>query len=273
MWRLAAIVLLLVFSAMPGAWAWGTRGHETVAIIAERHLSPDAKAAVDALLAIEKRQSLADIANWADAVRLLELPGQPKHATYLPAEAESYEQPRDCPRKDCAVEAIRYFSSVLSDRTQKDEARLLALKYLVHLVGDIHQPLHAARMPGDIMIDGKPTTLHKIWDSTIVGSVGLKGEALADLVDKSYAAPNAFGGPEDWVWESYRIARDIVIPGAEGFLRTEPAEMPSSYLSDNWDLAASRLKAGGMRLAWLLDELLAPAAKQSEAVPRSDHEP
>ena len=181
-------------------------------------------------------------------------------AVWIPPGAENYVAKRDCPPEGCAVDTIEYAIGVLSDDAHP-EAKLLALKYLVHLVGDIHQPFHAMEAKGYLMAGTKQTTLHRAWDSIVVAYPKLKGPEIAALIDRTEAAPNLKGDAEDWAWESHVIARDIILPRAELFRRAKPAILPPDYAKESWPIAAARLKAAGMRLAWTLNDIYAPGGR------------
>ena len=122
------------------AFGWGFLGHQTVAIIAEQNLSPAAKQEVDRLLALESGQTLSSISIWADEHRSRSTGSW--HYVNFPRNTCEYEELRDCPNGNCVVAVIKKQLQILELNTS-DENRLKALKYLVHFVGDIHQPLHA----------------------------------------------------------------------------------------------------------------------------------
>ena len=100
-----AISIWLGFTA--NAIAWSSLGHEAVALIAERHLTAEARSEVARLLGTEGKHSLAEVAVWADAVRKMELPRQPRHAVWIPPGAENYVAKRDCPPEGCAAAVLR----------------------------------------------------------------------------------------------------------------------------------------------------------------------
>ncbi len=122
------------------ALAWGTQGHQVVANLAQAQLSAKARGGVERLLALEPGQTLASISTWADEHR------NPTTAAWhyinLPKDTCRYDAERDCPDGQCVVAAIDKQLKVLASEGP-DDKKLLALKYLVHLVADVHQPLHA----------------------------------------------------------------------------------------------------------------------------------
>lgn len=147
--------------------AWGKLGHEVIASMSYELLTPSAKASVDRLLAQESGITLASIANWADEHRD---PITAKwHYVNLPRGDCTYNAERDCPSGDCVVNALNDQLSVLKSAAP-DATRLLALKYVVHLMADIHQPLHAGHADDrggnqyQLSVVMQGTNLHAFWD-------------------------------------------------------------------------------------------------------------
>ncbi len=122
------------------AHAWGPQGHEVVATLAQARLTTRAQAEIDKLLALESGATLASISNWADEQRSPLTAAW--HYVNFPKNTCTYDPARDCPDGSCVVGAINRQLAILGSAAPPEE-RLMALKYVVHLVGDIHQPLHA----------------------------------------------------------------------------------------------------------------------------------
>ena len=138
---LVAVLVLLLALPSP-VWAWGGLGHRLIARLAERHLNPKAKAAVPALL--EPGESLADYSTWADEHRR-ELPKTaPWHYVDVPLDEPRYDDrfAGDDPAKGYIVPKIRELKATLKDPSKSVEERRFALRFLVHLVEDLHMPLH-----------------------------------------------------------------------------------------------------------------------------------
>ena len=138
--RFAFSSFLLLALVPPAVLAWGTQGHQVIALLAEQQLSSQARLEVTRLLALEPGETLASISTWADEQRSPQTAA--RHYVNFPRDSCSYDANRDCPDGKCVVEAINRQAQILQSTTA-DEKRLTALKYLVHLVGDVHQPLHA----------------------------------------------------------------------------------------------------------------------------------
>ncbi|MBS3650422.1 S1/P1 nuclease [Pseudaminobacter sp. 19-2017] len=235
------------------ALAWGTIGHQVVGAIAERHLTSAARERIAAILATEGKKSLVQVANWADHVRRLTIPVQPSHVVLMPFGAKEYVPDRDCPEKQCVVAAIGANIRALSDPKLPDPAKMVALKYLVHFVGDIHQPLHTIRA----------SRLHKAWDTDIIRQQNAKWKRLAGRVDAEESDPRERASIADWAWESHQLAKEIVRDAKH--LRREDGSYALNvvYYQANWPIVERRLKAAGMRLAWALNDIFAPSEEAS----------
>ncbi|HMA49845.1 MAG TPA: S1/P1 nuclease, partial [Magnetospirillaceae bacterium] len=149
--RLPSLALFLaLLLCLPGrGQAWGVTGHAIIADIAEHHLTPQALAEIQALLREEGLEHLDQVSSWPDTIRKERPEASPWHYVAIPLSAASYDPERDCKNGDCSIEAIKRFSAILADRAQTPLARREALKFLVHIVGDQHMPLHGADNAGD----------------------------------------------------------------------------------------------------------------------------
>ena len=180
---LLTIALLLPTPAM----AWGKNGHRLIARLAEVQLTPQAQRQVQALLAGEDATDLAGIANWADDLRKhdpqLGKRSASWHYVNLADHECNYEFSRDCPGGNCLVEAIRQQTAILADTNKPHGERVQALKFVVHFIGDAHQPLHSGfahdRGGNDFQVNfhGKGSNLHSLWDSGMLYSNGLEEDA------------------------------------------------------------------------------------------------
>jgi hypothetical protein len=190
--------------------------------IAEQFLQPQTVRQVRELLAIENVTTLAEVSTWADEIR----PQHPETAHWhfvnipinpMAGDPKGYDLTRDCPRGDCVVAKIEEFERVLSDRQKPDRERLEALKYIVHFVGDVHQPLHASndndRGGNNVAVTfmGLPTNLHAVWDTGIIAPAvrGDERRYALQLVREITQAKRrrwSRGDPVAWANESYRIA-------------------------------------------------------------------
>ena len=156
------------------AWSWGRAAHELVARVAEERLTPAAHEQVRVLL---HGAALAAVADWADVIRDQRPETKRWHFVDIPRQHRRYDAQHDCRLKrtgDCAIAAIARMQRVLADRHAAAEARTEALKFLVHLVADLHQPMHCIDDHdgggNDVRVRffGKPTNLHAVWDRELV---------------------------------------------------------------------------------------------------------
>jgi hypothetical protein len=267
--------LILLFSSH--AYGWSREGHELVATLAEARLTPAARAEVQRLLAGEPVPTLAGVAAWADDIRSeSRSAGNPLgelsshwHYLNLPRGSDcAYVPARDCPYGDCVIGAINTQRGLLADRTQPLAVRRNALKFLVHFVGDVHQPMHAGygddRGGNNFQIQyrgrgapaGEGTNLHKIWDFRLLRSADLgRAEYVARLeaLPPPPMSPPSDNPPRDWALESCRLIHDEKIyPNRH--------RVDDAYLDRFRPLAETRVRLAGERLAALLNAALAPPA-------------
>lgn len=271
------LLCLALLLAAGDALAWSREGHELVGELAERRLSPAARAEVARLLAAEPVPTLAGVSTWADEMRAagretgLDLGKRSEKWHYLnfPAGADcAYDPARDCPRGDCVVAAIPAQFAILADRARPDAERAQALKFLVHFVGDVHEPMHAGfghdRGGNNYQIqlrtrtarDGaEGTNLHKVWDYHVLRSADLGRAAYADLLQTRSAVPVETpvlaAGARDWAVESCRLMVDTPLYPRGHVLR-------DGYLDEHRPLAERRVLQAAFRLAALIEAALAP---------------
>ena len=268
---------LLTLAISPAALAWSALGHRMVGELAQRHISPAALAQVELLLAGEPDPTLAGVADWADRLRDLD-PERFKatsrwHYVNTPPGLDcDYDAARDCPGGNCVIGAIQAQRRILADRSQPLEARRDALKFIVHFVGDVHQPMHANnhddlggnRYQVSLRTELQPeayarkhyvdgvmgTNLHSIWDYYILGAEGLSLAQYSDRLDAlpwpPMPADGPQTGPEAWAGESCRLieARHVYPDGHK---------MDRSYLDEYRPLAEQRVRQAAWRLAQILD--------------------
>jgi hypothetical protein len=255
------------------ALAWGESGHRTVAEIAAPHLTKKAAAEVRVLLG-GGPHAMAEVANWADAIRDS---GDRWEQTYywhvveIPPNGIHYDRARDCKNDDCIVEKIKEFAQVLGDRTVATTLRVEALQFLIHLVGDIHQPLHAYapfNHPAGAWVRIGETTdkIHLWWDNEFVDALGFDSSELARRLVAHITADERKeweqGTAEDWANESFQTTHDFLakhnLLNARWDKTSEdaPIVLPASVIDEVKPIIAKRLKMAGVRLAWLLNQAL-----------------
>lgn len=265
--KLVSAIVLFCFATQ--VLAWGREGHEIVAELAQRQLKPAALAEVKRLLASEPDASLAAIADWAGELRekdaVLGKQSEPWHYVNFPRNDCVFTPARECPGGNCLVAAINRYFLVLSDTGRPDAERAQALKFLVHFVGDAHQPLHAGY--GDdrggnkfqIQVDGKGINLHRVWDFEIIGSKEPDFRAYADSLEtRDPLPPDATAQSDrpavDWVEESCKIVNGPDFYPASHTITHE-------YYDQHRPLAEQRMRQAASRLAMMINFALAPAPK------------
>lgn len=254
--RRGLIALLLVTLAGP-VLAWGPLGHRLVGELAERELSAGARATLAELLADEPAPQLGDVANWADELR-----DDPNYAWAARLHFVNMRRgecrfvaERDCANGVCVVGAIQRFSRVLADPRQPRAQRVEALKFLVHFVGDIHQPLHAGHFDDlggnkyQIQIDGRGINLHKLWDAELLGSARLAAPTYAQNLGHA-------GLPRPGVLKPARWAEQSCALIASAQIYPDGHKVGRDYLSAQRPLAEARIRLAAARLAALLEASL-----------------
>lgn len=254
-----AAFLLALCAALPSpAHAWGELGHRLVARLAETELSPKARAEVARLLQGETDPTLVGVANWADDLR--DEPGFGRttsrwHYVNIPEQHCRYDAGRDCAEGRCIVDAITRQREILADAGQPTEARARALKFLVHFVGDIHQPLHtiaAGRGGNDIQVnlDGKGSNLHSLWDRELL--VGKKLDEIAYSKHlRRLPVPQVPVAVDATAWAEASCKATM----REGFI-PKRAKIGQDYVSRWRPVAEGQLRLAGHALATLLNDTL-----------------
>jgi hypothetical protein len=275
--RNAVIAMVLLGVGAPQSWAWGREGHRLTALVAEHYLTPEARAEVAELL---HNQTMADIASWADDYRTEHPETAPWHYVDIPGNQAKFDRDRDCPLppnstspwRDCVTDRILYFEGRLGDTTLPTEERGMALKFLVHLIGDVHQPFHAigdARGGNEIRVTflgsrqcGTYTcNLHGVWDESILEHEGLNEKKftahLIEAIDANHWERMNGGEPTTWANISHHYAVEALAP--------DGAMLNREYVNEESKVVDAQLALGGLRLARVLNRLLkAPEDDQSQ---------
>ena len=268
------------------ALGWGKTGHRVVAAIADTQLSGLARAHVREILG--GAESLDEAANWPDEMRAAPGDFWQKTATpwhYVTLNGVIYDH---APKEGDALEALNHFRAVLTDPKASLSDRQLALRFVVHLVGDLHQPLHVGkccdRGGNDVKVTwfGKPTNLHAVWDSQLVDDEQLSFTELASKLERHITNTDVIDwwdvNPRDWITESAKI-RDTVYPAPAPmpakrrklFAKRQAAPVPAlsyTYVYKFTPVMERRLQQGGVRLAAYLNDVFASAPPVLDPVER-----
>src|SRR5436305_12076598 len=166
---------MLLAGVLP-AFGWGPEGHNLVARLAEPRLTPAARARVAEILG--PGVSMVSVSSWADQIRRSRPETGPWHYVDIPIDRPHLDLARDCPNNDCIIGKIEEFAKALKDPDMTPENQREALMFIIHFVGDMHQPLHCAtnqdKGGNEVMTEffGIPMNLHSAWDSGLLGRMG-----------------------------------------------------------------------------------------------------
>ena len=264
--------LLCIFSLFALALvSWGYVGHQVVARIAENHLSPQAKSAIQKLLGSE---SIVEVASWADEARNDEKykSTAPWHFLNLPLGLgrEAFEKSVRGQSQQNVYSAVLAQEQVLKDQNSTREQKATSLKFLVHFIGDAHQPMHISRAEDkggntiQLQYNGRGTNLHSLWDSRLIDQEGLSYSELAGKVDKAtpeIIKQGADVDPMDWVWESYKISSGLY-PEIE-----KNNKVGDDYYKAHIGIVDERLELAGLRLAAVLNAIFKNVVIPAETKP------
>lgn len=268
-WRVALAATIFCASLLgpSTAWAWGREGHRIVALIAADRLTPAARAQVAALLGADARSAMEATSTWADEIRDQRPETGRWHYVDIEISAKGYEAARDCPGGDCVVAQILKDERLVADTRLPTPARTEALRFLIHFIGDLHQPLHCADhhdRGGNsvrVKLGDEETNLHSVWDTTIVSGLGNDPVAVAADLDSQITPREAdawsAGGPAEWANESFAIAKhDIYGPLRGAHVDGESIQLPDDYVLRERPVVAEQLEKAGVRLAVVLNKAL-----------------
>ena len=262
--RLSAAAAALVFASVPApAFAWGKTGHRVVAAIADAQLSGLARAHVKEILG--RAESLDEAANWPDEMRSFPSPFWQKTSTpwhYVTLNGVIYDH---APPQGDALEALNKYSATLRDPNASLADKQLALRFVVHIVGDLHQPLHVGKCcdkgGNDVKVKwfGRDLNLHSVWDSALVDEQQLSFTEMTAKLQRHTSNADVIAwwdiNPRDWMSESAQI-RDTIYPRPSNDTK-KPPELSYSYVFENTPIMERRLKQAGVRLAAYLNALYA----------------
>jgi hypothetical protein len=267
--RFTSIVALLSCLILPTQiFAWGADGHRVVGAISLDHLEKGALQTLHEIMGTDSSEALVQWCNWPDAYRATEEGrwSEPKHYINMVPGESLYVGERDCPTGMCVTEAIGEYAAELQKPDLDIKSRRQAFGWVCHLVGDLHQPLHAGfghdRGGNDFPVHYKDedTNIHSFWDSRLILDRSDSWQSLYDLLsDRSGANPGTEWKAAEavsWTNESHAFAETWSYP--------ENPKITPEFADQSWELAQKQLKKGGYRLAWILNTVLAPATDPSQ---------
>jgi nuclease S1 len=263
--------LLVRFGTTDLRGRWWDLGHRIVARIAEERLTPHTREAVGDIL---DGQNLADASVWADNIRQYRHDADPLHFVNIPLSETRYDPHKHCPNGRCIIAAIESEKRALSNPAISREDRAEALRFLIHFMGDLHQPLHVADNHDrggnqrTVYLAGHPTNLHKVWDGQVLEYQGLhEADYLAVLHREMKTMDLSVlerGTVVDWAMEGHRIAVE------RAYRLPRDGRISEAYIRTNRPVIDHALIAAGVRLAQVLNEALAdyrPSAARKPLAP------
>lgn len=252
-----AITLFFAFTLV----SWGVIGHRAIGKIAENHLNSQAQTAVKAILG---DQSLSEVSTYADEVR--SRPEYKKtgawHYINLPVglTKEQFIKKVGEMTQDNVYSALLQCEQDLQSKMTSRDQKIFALKFIVHLVGDLHQPMHVSREEDkggnsiQLNFNGQGSNLHRIWDSGLIEKQGLTYEQLAASNDKASSAEIIQWQAEpvmQWLYESYQVSSQLY----HEVDSMKSRSIGDSYYNAHIAVVGERIEKGGIRLAGVLNTI------------------
>ncbi len=249
------LAFLILASVTTELFGWGATGHRVIGLIAERHLSKRAKRTIESIL---KKETLAEVSNFMDFIKSDNTYRHmsPWHYATIP-DAQTYAEART-PDEGDVIQTIDRLVAELKSKNFTDYDEAFALKCLVHLIGDIHQPLHIGngkdRGGNDIKLEyfRENSNLHRVWDSGIIDKQGYSYTEYANWIDQATSSQlQAWNSLNvlDWANES----RDLRSQCYNTL--NEDKKIGYRYNYDNIKLVNQRLLQAGIRLANVLNDI------------------
>jgi len=240
---------------------WGYTGHRTIGLMTENHLTPTAKAAVKELLG---DTSIADACTWADDARresqfattanwhFLNLP--------LGLNYENFKKYVDTMKSENVYSELINSEKQLTDKNTSRQQKIYALKFLMHFVGDLHQPMHISRAEDkggstiQVNYNEKGTNLHSLWDTRMLEREGLTFDQLAVKFDQVSQADIKKWQSDPamlWIWESYQISSELYIE----IEQLNKKIIDDAYYQKHMPTVQKRMQQAAIRLAGVLNRI------------------
>ncbi|HTC01622.1 MAG TPA: S1/P1 nuclease [Ferruginibacter sp.] len=255
------LLILGLFFYLPfTSMAWGVLGHRIVGQIAESYLTPKAKQAIQQILGNE---SIAMASNWADFIR-----SDTSYSYLIPmhyinfSNGLNYMQMKEYLSKDTTADAyteLVFLIKQLKNKNIAKEKQGMYLRFLIHLVGDIHQPMHVSRAEDEggnkirVMWFREPTSLHAVWDDKLIDFQQLSYTEYTNAINYSTANQRQVWQKEpisEWLYESNQIAEKLYSE-----IDQNEQKLSYRYNYDHIAILNNQLLKGGIRLAGLLNEI------------------
>lgn len=269
------IAFFAALAACAPLCAWGPEGHDLVARIAEAQLTPAVHARVVAILG--PGATMASVSSWADQIRRGRPETAPWHYIDIPITQAHLDMARDCPKGDCVIAKIADFRKILADPATPPPARREALLFLIHFIGDMHQPLHCSdnhdKGGNDVHVQffDRPANLHSVWDGFLLNRMGSEDQLFPLLSAESARHKKKFakGTVEDWAEQSHKAAVKIVYGKLPNAAQGQTAALDARYETAADPLIRLQIERAGARLAHVLNEALKDGSGDAPAVTQS----
>jgi nuclease S1 len=254
--------LLLITTALvllcAQSWAWGREGHRIIAAVAEDHLDETTKVMIQSLIG---NNHLYSIAPWADDIRKERPETKGWHYVNIPL-GSKYDAARDCALpQSCVVAKINDFVKVLTDKKASPDQRSEALKFIVHFVGDVHQPMHTVKEAAGgngVHVQFLTSTrcgpydcnLHAVWDTSMILQTGLNQQDYVQRLEQLATTEkmSANGSPEQWANEA--------LPLAQAAWVKDGTNLDDKYYQQEIKVVDRQMAMAGLRLAKLLNDTI-----------------
>jgi nuclease S1 len=261
--RFIAVSAALLLASCQSVLGWGEEGHAIVAELAQRRLDAETLKAVKRILGGEV--SLASIASWGDDYRAENRDTSGWHFVDIAFERSTYDPAIDCKKVaqgDCIINAIERSRAVFGDCSKPIPERAEALRFIVHFVGDIHQPLHAAERDNDkggndveVTFFGQKTNLHALWDVGLIQKTVFAWGTYVQRLETTWFPDRDIGQlldgtPVDWALETHRLAREVAYDLPDGRV------LEGNYYRKSLPVLDRQLALAGGRLARFLQTAL-----------------
>jgi len=284
-----AIALSLNCTLPHSALAWGDEGHEVVALVAQSFLDPGVQKKVAALLAADTSSltahDIAASATWADKFRDSNSNGaraKTRQWHFVDIEITNQNLDQACfnhpsipagtaasdgPANDCVVDKIQEFAAELATPTTDLEEQIAALKFVLHFVGDVHQPLHSSDdhdQGGNskrVSAAGfKAGNLHHYWDTEFVEQLGADAKSIASElighISEGQQQQWQAGNPSDWALEAWKVAKDDAYGDLPAANARGAYRLTGDYVTTATGDVSLQLSKAGVRLAFILNQAL-----------------
>jgi hypothetical protein len=263
MWNRALVFSILTGWGMPAA-AWGPDGHRALCLIAWEQLTDTARKKASALLGVASDAEFAATCTWAEEIIKARPETAAWHGISLPKDARAFDLGRDCPKPtSCVVAEVERHRAILAGAASTP-ARAEALKFLAHLIGDLHQPLnidftdHLSGRQISGMFHGRPSNLHEVWNHGLLATIVPAGADAARIITDAAAWSGRLDGADRktaLAWANETLWVTVAPP--TGYIGNRGGDFfGERYVRQNRPVALEQIDKAGVRLAGVMNAAL-----------------